>query len=492
MKAVITSLLLCLSTSLLISQSFTDALRYSRTLSSGTARTVGIGNSIGALGGDFAVMSINPAGAATFRKSEFSFSPSVALGNIRSTFNGEQSNDDTSAKFFLESAGFVIANRPRSRNWKTKNWAIGINRIADFNQSFSYTGTGEGSITERWLENADNFTPNELDDFETGPAYVVGAIFDFDGDLFYGADIIETDIVTKEQTVDRSGGINEVSLTYGANYKNKFSFGFGLGLPTINFEEDKSYRETDPNSEIPFFDNLRFDESLSVNGVGINLKAGLILHFIPKIRIGLSYESPSWFNVNETFETDVRYQFTDIDTNETFAEAELSPIGEFRYVLRTPGNARVDLAYLHRGENINGFIAAGVSSINYSGNLFNFNSTSNDDLVFEEFLNGSVENELTNSLSYNIGGELAIKKIRFRAGLILEQSPFVVDDGELRNTLSAGLGFRSQRIFVDLAWRSTSNSEGFIPYDVSNTERLQLVDLEARFNKFLMTFGVKF
>ena len=386
----------------------------------------------------------------------------------------------------------VIAKRPRSRKWKTRNFAIGINRIADFNETLSFSGSSQGSITERWLENADDLTPNQLDDFESGPAYTAGAIYDFDNDLFYGADIIESDIVTKDQTVERSGGINELAFSYGGNYNNKFSIGFGVGFPVINYEEDKMYREGDPDSVIPWFDDLRFDESLSVSGSGVNLKLGTILHFIPKLRIGLSYETPTWFSINESFNTNVRYQFTDVDTGETFADADESPDGRFEYRLKTPGNARVDLAFLHRGDNFSGFISAGVKSINYGNNNFDFRSNDPDEIQFENDTNAEIGNELNNSLSYNLGAELATGKWRMRSGIIIEQSPFVVDDGELRNTLSAGGGFRGDRIFIDLAWRATTSTEGYIPYNVSDASRLQLVELDKSVNKLIMTFGVKF
>lgn len=492
MKIIQTTLLICFTGCILVAQNFSDALRYSRTLTSGTARSVAIGNGIGALGGDFSVLSINPAGVATYRKSEFNFSPSLFFGSSDATLNGSSPVAETSTKFFLENAGLVISKKPRSRKWKTRNFAFGINRIADFNETIFFSGSGQGSITERWLENADDLTPDQLDDFESGPAYSAGAIYDFDNDLFYGADIIESDVIDKNQTVERSGGINELAFSYGGNFNNKFSVGFGFGFPVINYEEDKMYQEGDPNSEIPWFDDLRFDESLSVNGAGVNFKLGTILHFIPKLRIGLSYETPTRFVIDESFNTNVRYQFTDVDTNETFADAQSSPDGTFEYSLKTPGNARVDLAFLHRGENISGFLSAGIRSINYSGNSFDFNSNDPGDILFQDLANAEIDNELTRSLSYNLGGELATGKLRLRGGIILEQSPFVVDDGEIRQTYSAGLGYRGDRIFLDFAWRATSSTEGYIPYNVSNPGRLQIVEVDKTNNKLIMTFGVKF
>jgi len=43
-------------------QSLTDAVRYSTLIPGGTARAMGVGGSFGAMGGDFGVLTINPAG----------------------------------------------------------------------------------------------------------------------------------------------------------------------------------------------------------------------------------------------------------------------------------------------------------------------------------------------------------------------------------------------------------------------------------------------
>ena len=43
-------------------QNMVDALRYSSTQINGTARSGGMGNAFGSLGGDFTSVSINPAG----------------------------------------------------------------------------------------------------------------------------------------------------------------------------------------------------------------------------------------------------------------------------------------------------------------------------------------------------------------------------------------------------------------------------------------------
>ncbi len=60
-------------------QNEVDALRFSQHYPVGTARAVGLGGAVGALGGDFTGLSINPASIGLYRQSEFTISPSLYL-----------------------------------------------------------------------------------------------------------------------------------------------------------------------------------------------------------------------------------------------------------------------------------------------------------------------------------------------------------------------------------------------------------------------------
>ena len=51
-------------------QNEVDALRFSQHYPVGTARSVGLGGAVGALGGDFTSLSVNPAGIGLYRQSE--------------------------------------------------------------------------------------------------------------------------------------------------------------------------------------------------------------------------------------------------------------------------------------------------------------------------------------------------------------------------------------------------------------------------------------
>ena len=74
------------------SQNVGDAVRYSSYDPIGTARTLGVGSAFGAMGGDFSVIGINPAGIAEYRVGELNFTPSIASSNINAFFVDDVQN----------------------------------------------------------------------------------------------------------------------------------------------------------------------------------------------------------------------------------------------------------------------------------------------------------------------------------------------------------------------------------------------------------------
>ena len=66
----------------------------------GTARFVGMGGAMGALGGDISVRGSNPAGIGIFRSNDFSVSFGLNNTATASTFNGSSMKEDkTKASF---------------------------------------------------------------------------------------------------------------------------------------------------------------------------------------------------------------------------------------------------------------------------------------------------------------------------------------------------------------------------------------------------------
>lgn len=477
-------------------QNINDGVRYSVLDIGGTARSVGIGGGIGALGADFSVLSTNPAGTAAFRRSEFTITPTYERSSMDARLVGTDNNtmSDSRGNFNFNNIGLVFSGRPMSSRWRTAVFGIGVNRMANYFQNTYYEGSSFGSITDRWWELAGTTPSDQLDAFEAGVAFDAGALYDYDPQLGYLTDFLDASelpgsfLVDKSQQINRKGSLNELVFSYAGNYDDKVYIGATLGVPILNFEETKIYRETDESDRVPFFDELEFTEKLTSKGSGINFKVGLIYRLSQMTRIGAAIHTPSSFGLEDSFSTELSYRYEDANGIQRFEAA--SPDGSFQYRLRTPwrfiGSGGVII-------NKMGFLSAELEFVDYSSAKFKFNNTtSQGDLVREEELNQEIKDQLGSALNIRFGGEYAIEMFRFRAGYSLIASPYS-DDDSTNGAFSLGTGYRGEWFFVDVAYKRLSNQSEYRPYllstDFINLE--QVVKNDEQRNRFMLTIGFK-
>jgi len=193
MKRLIYFFVLLSTTLTLSAQNPADALRFSQFGIGGTARTVAIGGAIGALGGDFSVVSTNPAGLGIYQASEFTMTPSFFLSSVDAQLvdSGRGAFTEDNTNFNFNNIGIVFGKkvtRERSK-WRTSNFSVGINRLANFNEGITYNGVTTGSYADFFQEASAGLPPEEFNDFDIGLAYDVGAIFDLELDRFYETDV---------------------------------------------------------------------------------------------------------------------------------------------------------------------------------------------------------------------------------------------------------------------------------------------------------------
>jgi len=497
--------------SLSYSQTINDAVRYSSFDYASTARSIGVGGAFSALGADMSAVNINPAGLGEYKFGEFVFSLGLNFDNQDASLAGQTPTGNTATNSNLGVLGYVSTNRHRSSSaLDHSSFAISFNRFLSFDTAFEFNGTTAGSITERFVEQANSLGLNDLDDFEAGPAFDAGAIFDFEGDLFYETDFGDfTTLVARSQTVTQTGSGSELSFGYGASLKNKLSFGANVGIPIFSFEENRVYNEFDESNSIDFFEDLEYVEVLETSGVGINAKLGFI-YKLNKLRLSLAGHSPSLLFLTDEFFTDFSYSFNDNGSTQTILE--MSPNGEFDYRLRTPWRAILGGAYLftlggeviqrnneedvdfaaRRRKQVRGFLTAEVEYVGFSNSNFNLTANSNNplDAAFEESLNTEISTELRSIPIVKIGAEIAKGKFRYRAGARYQPSIFVNDD-DSNIRLSGGLGVRLNRVFIDLAGTFETNTFTYSPYFLLDSANNQIVDVDGRIIRVDLTFGYK-
>jgi len=499
MKYLITILLTLAIFSLGFSQSLQDAIRLSGSDFYSSARSSGVGGAFGAMGADFGSISYNPAATGAYWGGEFSLGVSLnsSLTQARLDANETDLYDEHSKrKFKFDQIGYVINTQPIGSEWKSASFGFGMNRIANFDQKMYYEGNSKGSFTDRFLERSHGKELSELDDFEGGLAYDVGAIYGPDNNLYYSSDYQKfgpNNLLHKFQTVDSRGGINEMLFSYGANYNDVFLFGLNVGIPFINYSETKSYTEQalDASSVLK---KLNYEEYLQSSGVGINFKGGMILKMAKYFRLGASFHSPTYYSLEDDYNTDLLYEY---DEGEGLKSNEKeSPGAYFKYKFRTPWRYTGSLGAIYKLGDLNGFVDFDVEYADYSTGKFDFTAYSSEegDALNQQEQNERIREELKASLTYRIGTELAYKKLRMRGGIALPDTPFEKDDlTDVVPTYTLGAGIRGDKVFIDFAYIREGSRYGYSPYILIDETLIQpFVDVEKFTSKWLVTFGTRF
>ena len=473
-------------------QTFQDALRYSNFDVLGTARTVGVGGALGALGTDFAVMSTNPAGIALNRRSEITFTPSLWLPSTKSTFQNASSpntQNKNNSFFNINNIGYINGSSSSGFRGPRINFGIGLNRLADFNREFTFEGSNLGSITDDFLAiangnvGADFF---DLDPFGTFLATEALAVYQLDNENFYRTDFEQAPNaqVNKNQTVKETGSINEFVIGFGANFNEKIMVGLNIGIPSIEYQQEKTYQELDPGDDIPQFEELELRENLTTTGAGFNAKVGVIYRLNQALRFGLAVHTPTWFRLDDFFTSDLDYSY--LEGNQIFTESGLSPEGRINYQLTTPWRIIGSTGFII-GKR--GFLTGEIEYVDFSSAKFKFDDFPQD----EPIVNGEIKDELNAAINIRLGGEMVYKSLRFRAGAGLLQSPLVAEDSGFNTTLSAGVGLRKRSYYIDLAYRLfNSTEENYIPI-TGNPNLPPLVDIRNKDQRSLLmlTLGLR-
>ena len=108
----------------------------------GTARYRGMSGAFGALGGDLSAIEINPAGAAVFLKSEFSFSLNFRNQNITSDYYSTLSTieDDYTS---ISQAGAVFVFKNFNSKWINTAISLNYSTSRDFDNIWVAQGNSE-------------------------------------------------------------------------------------------------------------------------------------------------------------------------------------------------------------------------------------------------------------------------------------------------------------------------------------------------------------
>lgn len=465
-KIIVTVILLCLFSQVLISQTSEDALRYSRIFYNGTSRFQGMAGAFGAVGADFSVLSTNPGGIGMYKSTEMTITPDLWLANSSAAYNNVTS-DDHKINFALGNIGVVFTLKPfkkdKTGGFQNFNIGFGVNRENNFNTRLFIKGPNNQNSLMTSFTNELNNSPggvsqdmiSTLYPFDIGPAYNANLIYWDDQQQKYLSDAPNGG-VNQQKTVSTTGSINEFDISFGGNYNDKLYFGGTIGIPVIRYYESSSYVETRVDPSIPNFRSLTYNQYLQTDGTGINLKLGVIYRPISWFRIGVAIHTPTYFgNMRDSWNSSMTSVFFDSTRWNT---TQFSPNGQYDYEMTTPFRAIGSLAFTI-GQV--GLISAEYEYVNYNQARF----YSSDSSTFSD-VNSQIKNSYTSPVNVRVGTEWRIKNLRLRAGFGYYGSPYKsgINTGE-QYVISGGLGYRAKHYFMDAGYSWSQMKEDYYLYD---------------------------
>lgn len=468
-----------------------DALRYSKADVVGTARYAAMGGAFGALGGDMASMSVNPAGIAVFTKTTGSASISVLSSGSEANYLGTTSSDGK-LNFNITNAGFVARFKRRKgeeKQWSWKAFHLGVsyNRTGNFHRRTSVIGVNSSSSAiDQWVDQLNNsglaYTDIPNTDLVPGAentnAYMGWGTFLIDttpGSInSYMRNVLPYYGQTERVSEMTKGSMGEIAISFGGDFGNALYVGATIGIPRIKYDMERSYTESDTQDTIADFTSFTKTDYLSATANGFNIKFGLIYRPVKWLRLGGAIHSPSFFEVDENFKS------VTVSTvlGSTFSQSTLD--GAFGYRMQTPFRAIGSLAFVV-GEV--GLISAEYEYVNYT--LAKFKSRG---YAFD-IENANVKNRLHWAGNIRIGTEWRIKLVSLRAGFVINGDPFSGGYDFNNTRYSLGMGYRLERFFTDLTYSLHRSVESYEVYDVKYTQMASTITLD---HSIIATVGFRF
>ena len=492
-----------ISTSYILAQDITDAVRYSMDEIQGTARFRAMSGAFGALGGDLSSVNINPAGSAIFNNSQAALSLGVFnTSKDISYFNGNTTASNTSVDLNQLGAAFVFKNTNSNSKWKKFSLSIAYDRSSDFDDEWIASGTNpDNTIANYFLLNAQGLRLDEISRFSDeslSEAYsAIGSSFGFrhqQAFLGYESFIINPVDDTDENTaytssIDLNGGDfrqryaytsngynGKLAFNFSTSYDDKFFFGMNLNSHFIDYDRQTVLEES--NSHVnSVVTKVNFGNDLRTTGSGFSLQLGGIAKITEELRVGLSYNSPTWFRISD--ETTQYVRTSGLNLNQNINPNVINVYEEYK--LQSPSKITGSLAYV--------FGKMGLISFDYSVKDYsNIKFKPTSDPFFSE-LNNNINSSLTSAVTYKFGGEYRYKQLSFRGGYRFEGSPYKDNDtvGDL-DGYSAGLGYSFGDFNLDLAY---SYAERDVNYQLYNVGLTDSAIIKSKYSDFILTLGFR-
>ena len=513
----------------------------------GTARYVGMGGAMEALGADLSTIGTNPAGIGMFRRGmvagSFGFN---TLSDAKSFGNANKTN------MSFDQAGFVYSMR--SGRHSMLNFGFNYTKSKNFDQILTAAGRLNNASQNKLsaMKNANGVYT--LQDKNNGLVSNSGAYSQADylysNVLFnhYDANnpndpnnamLSEGDkgVIVNQTTglpvyynatgydFGRStiGYIGQYDFNVSGNSNDRFYWGFTIGIYDVHYNSSSLYSESlvDGNTAIG---DVAMNDERKITGTGFDVKAGLIFRPAEEspFRIGLYVHTPTWYDL-----TTRNYTVLNNNTNEAYGSTERGKSSEsYDFKFYTPWRFGVSL-----GHTVGNYLALGATyeyadyttndirvndggEVDYWGNYY---ETSSRDEAMKQNIKNSLkgvhtvkvgmefkpEKNFAVRLGYNYQSAM-YNKNGFKDGSLESYGTYYASTTDYTNwkdthRFTAGVGYNYGKFSFDLAYQYSQTNGDFYPFMsyVDDSEPkfdnvCDAVKVSNKRNQLLFTVGYKF
>lgn len=512
----------------------------------GTARYVGMGGAMEALGADISTMGTNPAGIGMFRRSVINGSFGFSSQSDAEEFNGA---DKTKMSF--DQAGFVYSMRSGRSSFV--NFGFTYNKSRNFNQILTAAGRLNGASQNKlsgmknyngiYALRSKNGTLSSPDATCSQLDYLYSNVILGDGNSILAdkngnmiGDNTDGFLIRKDGFSptfynatdysfgrESSGYIGEYNFNISGNSNDRFYWGLTFGLYDVHYDATTRYTENlvDGSNSIG---SVTLNDRRKITGSGFDVKAGIIFRPVEEspFRVGLYVHTPTWYDL-----TSKNYTRLDNNLQEKYGAHDYGDINEaYDFKFYTPWRFGASI-----GHTVGNYLALGATyeyadystsdirindggTIDYWGNYYD---ESHSDEAMKQNIKQSLkgvhtlklgvefkpERNWAVRLGYNYVSPMYNKE-GFKDGTINSYGTYYSSttdytNWKATNRITAGVGYSCRNWTIDLAYQYSQTDGDFYPFmgyvDNENKKYNNVCDavkVSNKRNQLLLTLGYKF
>lgn len=497
----------------------------------GTARYVGMGGALDALGADISTISTNPAGIGLFRHSTANLSFGlVAQQDGKSFANGHKTN------MSFDQIGFVYSKRVGNKSFlniafnyhKSKNFDYILSAAGKLNNNSSqnkatYLKSQDGAFD--LLEKSGGYNGNTNSCTQVDYLYA-NALLPVAG----SPGVIDGYLGASGFMFDRAhtGYIGTYDFNLSGNINDRVYLGITVGIHDVHYRGYSEYIENLVDNNDASIGSTLMTDNRKITGTGFDVKAGVIIRPIEDspFRFGLSVATPIWYDLTTS-------NYSTIDNshlNEAYGTRNGYDIGEsYDFKLYTPWKFG-----LSAGTTFGNYLAvgAGYEYADYSSLDSRINDGDSYDWYYDTYytnsssdreMNRHTENTLKGVSTLKLGLELKPEdNLAIRLGYNYV-SPMYKETGyknsyidspgsyyasttdytnwKATNRITCGIGYTVDKFSFDLAYQynvQKGRFHAFTEYFVddqalkANENICDAVDVNSKRHQVLFTLGYHF